>query len=133
MADTVAEPALVFVYGLLMRGHELHHHMESGEFVGEGRVDGVLISLGRYPGLIEGPGTVRGELYRFADLPSALDVLDDVEEFEPTDPSRSLYLRIAMRAKTDDGDVDAWVYRYNGPTEGAQLIRSGDWSTASKS
>jgi gamma-glutamylcyclotransferase (GGCT)/AIG2-like uncharacterized protein YtfP len=129
MADTVADPDLVFVYGLLMRGHELHYHMESGEFVGDGRVGGALVSLGRYPGLIEGPGTVRGELYRFADLPSALDVLDDVEEFEPTDPSRSLYLRIAMHVKTADGTVDAWVYRYNGPTDGAQRVDSGDWST----
>lgn len=102
--------------------------MESGEFVGDGRVDGVLLSLGRYPGLIEGTGSVRGELYRFADLPGALDVLDDVEEFEPTDPSRSLYLRIVMRVKTDDGDVDAWVYRYNGSTEGAERISSGIWN-----
>ncbi|HET9343239.1 MAG TPA: gamma-glutamylcyclotransferase family protein [Candidatus Eremiobacteraceae bacterium] len=125
----MADPDLVFVYGLLMRGHELHHHMESGEFVGDGSVDGVLLSLGRYPGLIEGTGSVRGELYRFADLPSALDVLDDVEEFEPTDPSRSLYLRVAMHVKTDDGnDVEAWVYRYNGSTEGAERITSGEWS-----
>jgi len=128
----VADPDLVFVYGLLMRGHELHYHMESGVFVGEGRVDGALVSLGRYPGLIEGPGTVRGELYRFADLPSALDVLDDVEEFEPTDQSRCLYLRILMHVKTDDGDIGAWVYRYNGSTDGAQRISSGDWSAASK-
>lgn len=104
--------------------------MESGEFVGDGRVDGALVSLGRYPGLIEGSGSVRGELYRFADLPSALDVLDDVEEFEPTDPSRSVYLRLAMRVRTDDGEVDAWVYRYNGPTDGAQRIASGDWNKA---
>ena len=128
MADTVADPRLVFVYGLLMRGHELHHYMESGEYAGDGRVKGALVSLGRYPGLIEGSGTVLGELYRFADLPSALDVLDDVEEFEPTDPSRSLYLRIAMPVQTADGEVEAWVYRYNGSTEGSQKIASGKWS-----
>src|SRR5690348_5639727 len=104
MADTVADPSLVFVYGLLMRGNELHHHIESGEHVGDGRVKGALVSLGRYPGLIEGSGSVRGELYRFADLPSALDVLDDIEEFEPTDPARSLYLRIAMPVQTADGE-----------------------------
>lgn len=128
MADTVADPSLVFVYGLLMRGHELHHHMESGEYVGDGRVKGALVSLGRYPGLIEGSGSVRGELYRFPDLPAALDVLDDVEEFEPTDPARSLYLRIAMPVRTSDGEVDAWVYRYNGSTDGAQRIAGGDWT-----
>lgn len=128
MADIVADPELVFVYGLLMRGHDLHHHMESGEYVGDGRVKGALVSFGRYPGLIEGSGTVRGELYRFADLPAALDVLDDVEEFEPTDPSRSLYLRIPMRVQTNDAEVDAWTYLYNGPAEDAQPIKSGDWN-----
>jgi len=35
--------------------------------------------------------------------------------------------RVARRVQTDDGDVDAWVYRYNGSTEGAQRIPSGDW------
>lgn len=125
----VADPVLVFVYGLLMRGHDLHHHMDSGEYIGDGRVKGALVSLGRYPGLIEGSGTVRGELYRFADLPAALDVLDDIEEFEPTDPSRSLYLRIPMRVETSDGEVDAWTYRYNGQTGDAQPIPSGDWNS----
>src|SRR5215472_2106541 len=128
MPDIVGDPVLVFVYGLLMRGHDLHHHMESGEYVGDGSVKGALVSLGRYPGLIEGSGTVRGELYRFADLPAALDVLDDVEEFEPTDPSRSLYLRIPIRVRTNDGEVDAWTYLYNGSTDDAQPIPSGDWN-----
>ena len=123
----MAEPQLVFVYGALMHGCDLHHHMKGGEFAGEGRVAGTLVSLGRYPGLIEGSGSVRGELYRFADLAAALDVLDDVEGFEPTDPANSLYVRVARRVQTDDGDVDAWVYRYNGSTEGAQRIPSGDW------
>src|SRR5215469_12511387 len=129
MADTVADPELVFVYGLLMREHELHHHMESGEYVGDGSVKGALVSFGRYPGLVEGSGVVRGELYRFADLPAALDVLDDVEEFDPTDPSRSLYLRIVMRVQTDDAQVDAWAYRYNGSLGDAKPLPSGDWKT----
>jgi len=132
MADIVADPQVVFVYGLLMRGHELHHHMESGEYIGDGRVKGALVSLGRYPGLIEGSGSVRGELYRFPDLPVALDVLDDIEEFDPTDPSRSLYLRLAMRVQTSDGELDAWAYRYNGSTDGATRIPNGDWNSAKR-
>ena len=127
MADTVADPDLVFVYGLLMRGRELHHHMESGAYVGDGSVKGALVSLGQYPGLIEGSGTVRGELYRFADLPAALDVLDDIEDFDPTDPSRCLYLRIPMRVETESGEIDAWAYRYNGSIDGAKPIPGGDW------
>ena len=123
----MTEPELVFVYGALMRGCELHHHMDGGEFVGEGATAGALVSLGRYPGLTEGSGSVRGELYRFDDLPGALDVLDDVEEFNPTDPAGSLYIREPMRVKTAGGEVDAWGYRYNGSTDGAPRIKSGDW------
>ena len=122
------EPQLIFVYGLLMRGLELNGHLDGGAFVGCGRVDGRLVSLGAYPGLIDGSGDVRGELYRFDDLPAALDVLDDVEEFDATDPERSLYLRVAKTVRKDDGsEVAAWVYRFNGPTDGAPAIAGGDW------
>lgn len=124
----MTEPQLIFVYGLLMRGLELHHHMESGTFLDEGSTSGVLVSLGNYPGLIDGAGTVRGEVYRFDDLPAALDVLDDVEEFDATDPDASLYLRVARPVKMDDGrDVTAWTYVYNQECAGAPRIESGRW------
>ena len=125
------QPQLVFVYGLLMKDQPLHHHMSGGTFVSEGSVHGKLWSFGRYPGLTDGSGTVRGELYRFDDLAAALDVLDDVEEFDPTDPAGSLYLRSARRVRTSSGDeVDAWVYTYNQETSGARAIASGDWRSA---
>lgn len=127
---SVKEPELVFVYGLLMRGLELHQHMRAGTFVGEGCTKGQLVSLGRYSGLVEGEGTVFGELYRFNDLPAALDILDDVEEFDATDPDGSLYLRVAARVKTRDGaEVDAWLYKYNGNVQGAPTVADGDWRT----
>jgi gamma-glutamylcyclotransferase (GGCT)/AIG2-like uncharacterized protein YtfP len=128
----MTEPQFIFVYGLLMRGFELHHHMEAGTFVGEGQTDGVLLSLGSYPGLIDGAGSVRGELYRFNDLPAALDVLDDVEEFDATDPDASLYLRVARQVRLDDGrDVAAWTYLYNRTANAAPRIKDGHWRAAS--
>jgi gamma-glutamylcyclotransferase (GGCT)/AIG2-like uncharacterized protein YtfP len=124
----VMTPRYLFVYGLLMRGCELHYHMESTVFVGEGRTSGSLWSLGRYPGLTAGPGTVRGEVYRADDMPAALDILDDVEEYAADDPAASLYVRAVRPVRLDDGrEVDAWVYLYNRPTAGATRIASGDW------
>ena len=124
------EPKLVFVYGLLMRGQDLHHYMKGGVFAAEGCTKGQLVSLGRYPGFIDGSGTVRGELYRFDDLPAALDVLDDVEEFDATDPVNSIYLRVVRPVMVDGGtEVPAWLYIYNGNTQGVPRIRNGDWRT----
>jgi gamma-glutamylcyclotransferase (GGCT)/AIG2-like uncharacterized protein YtfP len=116
-----------------MRGLDLHHLMESGTFAGDGTVRGTLLSLGRYPGLIDGGGSVRGELYRFDDLPTALDVLDDVEEFNPTDPDGSPYVRVTRPVTTSDGaQVEAWLYLYKGPVKDAPHIAGGDWRTQTR-
>jgi gamma-glutamylcyclotransferase (GGCT)/AIG2-like uncharacterized protein YtfP len=127
----MVEPESVFVYGSLMRGLELHRHIEFGTFVSQGTTKGVLLSLGRYPGLVDGDAIVRGEIYRFADLPAALDVLDDIEDFDATNPDGSMYVRVARPVMTDDGqEVISWLYVYNQPTQGAVPIQSGDWRNA---
>jgi gamma-glutamylcyclotransferase (GGCT)/AIG2-like uncharacterized protein YtfP len=124
-------PEFIFVYGSLMRGLDLHHYMRTGTFEGEGSTEGTLVSLGRYPGLVDGPGRVRGELYSFPDLAAALDVLDDLEEYDAADPEDSLYLRVARPVKRDDGIVAiAWLYRYNGATAGHVRVAGGDWRRA---
>jgi len=124
----MAQAQLVFVYGSLMRGLYLHHLMEAGTFVGEGTARGMLVSLGRYPGMVEGSGVVRGELYRFDDLPGALDVLDDIEEYDPADPAASPYVRVERPVTTSDGtQLDAWLYVYRGSVAGAPRIDGGDW------
>jgi gamma-glutamylcyclotransferase (GGCT)/AIG2-like uncharacterized protein YtfP len=121
-------PLVIFVYGTLMRGFSRHHLMSGGRFEGDASADGRLISLGEYPALLDGRGTVRGELYAFDDLPVALDVLDDVESFDPADPENSEYVREARRVRRDDGiEICAWLYVYNRPAGRAPVISSGDW------
>jgi len=121
-------PLRIFVYGTLMRGLSRHRLMNGGRFEGEASAVGRLISLGEYPALIDRAGTIRGELHTFDDLPTALEVLDEVEGFDPADPEGSEYVREARRVLRDDGtEVFAWLYVYNRPTKGAQVISSGDW------
>ena len=121
-------PVLVFVYGSLMRDCSLHHFLSDSRFDGDASTDGRLISLGEYPGLIDGAGTVRGELYAFTDLPAALDVLDDVEDFDPANPEGSEFVRDFRRVQRNNGTEDlAWLYVYNQPHGSAPIIPSGDW------
>ena len=125
-------PVRVFVYGTLMRGCSRHHYLSDGQFDGEATTDGRLISLGEYPALIEGAGTIHGELYTFEDLPAALDVLDDVEEFDPANPEGSEFVRDARRVRLGDGtELSAWLYVYNQPRGSAPIIPSGDWRNRS--
>lgn len=127
------EPECVFVYGGLMRGFDLHHYLDGSSFVGEGAVRGALVSLGQYPGLVDGDGEVRGEVYHFDDLAAALDILDDVEDYNPADTDHSLYVRVAVPvAMADGGALNAWAYRYNRGADAAPRIASGDWRRPSK-
>ena len=111
-----------------MRGFDLHHYLAGAVFVDSATVRGRLLSLGRYPGLVDGVDTVQGELYRLSDPPTALEALDDLEEFDPSNPDSSPYLRTSAVVKTSDGSaIAAWVYRYNQPIAGVPVIASGDW------
>lgn len=119
----------VFVYGLLKRGFSLHHHMAQGIFVGNASVQGVLCSIGQYPGLVEGSGVVHGEVYRFADIAVALEVLDEVEEYDPLDIERSEFIRrvCSTTLDADKSIVQAWCYTYNRDVSGLSRLKAGVW------
>lgn len=123
-------PDAVFVYGTLLRGelraplldrHGAHAHAEA-------EVPGALVDLGEYPGLVAGPGRVRGELVRLGDPEAALAQLDEVEDFLGYGRDGSMYRRVVLRARRADGSTEiAWTYRYLGPPEEGRLLESGDW------
>ena len=130
--DDNAQPAhtLLFVYGSLMRGLELHEQLAGALFVARGRISGTLVSLGEYPGLIEGDGDVHGELYRL-DSAAMLCAIDDLEEYDAQRPEQSLYLRVERDVRLDDGStVRACVYLYNRDARDVSIIASGDWRDA---
>lgn len=118
----------VFLYGSLMRGFEDHESMDlpsRTEFAGEAHCKGTLYDLGDYPGMtLEGDGRVLGELYRPRD-DGVIDALDRFEGYYPESADDSLFVR--RLEEVVDRDLKAWVYVYNGPTEDAPVIESGDW------
>jgi len=93
-------------------------------FVCESQVQGVLYNLGSYPGLKEGAGLVKGEVYEVLS-PEVWTVLDPYEDYFPEDEAGSLYLRKSIKLMDEPGY--AWTYIYNQEVDESSLIQDGDW------
>jgi len=122
-SDTI-EGRLLFVYGALRRGRELHHHLKrvGGRFLGEGKVAAVLFRRQRYPGARPSKqrgAWIPGEVFRLPAEPYALKVLDKVEGFIPGTPARSPFVRRQTAIERADGTrVQAWIYWLGGKRRG---------------
>ena len=110
---------LLFTYGTLMRGYGLHRLLAPAHFVARGRVRGELLNLGPYPGLVDGRGTVRGELYEIDD-PKLLRAIDRAEGYNFERRSTLVTLADGRRRR-------AWLYEYTGPRGRAVPIPEGDY------
>lgn len=104
-----------------MRGYPLHRALAPrAALVGRGTVVGALFDLGRYPGLVDGRGRVRGELYR----------LDDAQLLRTLDREEGYHFRRSWGVVTlaRGRRVRAWLYRYRGPLPPrAVAIPQGDY------
>ena len=128
------EPATphLFVYGTLrpcLAGLEQQRLIVGLAVVGPATVPGVLYDLGPYPALVEGPGTVHGDLLILSD-DRQLALLDAYEETSGDDPLYRRELTVATRP--DGTTVPAWIYSYRRPLAGARVVASGDYREASK-
>ena len=116
----------LFIYGTLMPGLRLEAEMQGAQPLGPARVQGRLVDVGRYPGLIPGEGLVTGEVYRVDD--AQLARLDEVEDVVPGDRAVSQYWR--ERVLVQDGTLagqQVWTYVYNRPIDGLTPIAHGDY------
>ena len=117
----------VFVYGTLLRGMQRSTALRGARFLGLGEVNGVLLNLTHYPGLMAGNGRVSGELYEVDN--DTLKTLDRIEGYEPNDPQESLFVRTPLEVTSlDDGHIrKAWTYLYNQDASSFPAIASGDY------
>ena len=57
-----------------------------------------------------------------------LDLLDQYEEFDPTDPKKSLFVRKKAKIRMANGSSrEGWIYVYNRHPGKAKLVRGGDY------
>lgn len=115
--------ARIFVYGTLKRGQSNFPVMQraQGHYLGEGQVEGQLLSFVIYPGLVPGTQVVAGEVFEVPD--EGLPILDELEGFSPTDPEHSQYIRrmTPLLPGGAAGHADVyWMHRH--PTAGSYAI-----------
>jgi pyruvate carboxylase len=127
-------PDLLFVYGSLRRGFELHGVLAGlgARHVGKGSVGGRLFDLGHYCGAEPSTAAadrVHGEVYRLANPERALRVLDRAEGLRLDAPAESPYQREAVAVTLQNGTTaQAWVYwlaSWPGPK---RRVASGDYA-----
>jgi gamma-glutamylcyclotransferase (GGCT)/AIG2-like uncharacterized protein YtfP len=102
-----------------MEGCSRHRVLGAVTPLGAASVRGRLLALGDYPGLVEGEGVVRGELYRLED-PQVLPVVDREEGY-------NFERRLTEVTCADGRRAGAWIYWYRGPRTRAIPIPEGDW------
>ena len=123
-------PEYIFVYGTLRRNANsdmsrlLANH---AEFVDDASYLGKLYKIDYYPGVVpsDDPNDiVHGEVYLLHQANIVLPLLDQYEEFGPEFPEPNEYIRRKQAVLLKNGRiVTAWVYIYNHPTEGLELIQ----------
>jgi len=123
---------LLFVYGTLMKGLQDDWKEEvEVHFVGHGQIYGKLYDLGEYPGAVactDPRCQIEGEVYRLDDPDHATRILDQYEEYLPSRPSKSLFIRKKLLVTMKDGTKKlAWVYLYNRPVDKADFIPGGNY------
>ncbi|MBJ7536279.1 gamma-glutamylcyclotransferase family protein [Marinomonas transparens] len=116
---------IVAVYGSLREKMDNHHYIADGKRIALGWLTGYkMFNFGDYPGIVpthDDSGRVRIEWYKVSD--ETLASLDNLEEYDPSTPQTSLYLRKPIFSPYGRG----WIYVYNQPLEQSSYMEAGDW------
>jgi gamma-glutamylcyclotransferase (GGCT)/AIG2-like uncharacterized protein YtfP len=109
-----------------MPGLRLEAEMHGARFMGPAQVQGRLVDLGSYPGLLPGEGEVTGEVYEVDD--AHLARLDGVEGVLPGDRAQSHYWREVVTVVSGPlQGQQVQTYLYNRPVDGCTPIPHGDY------
>lgn len=112
----------LFVYGTLKRGYHNHRLLADAIFEGEYEAHGFsLLDFGAFPGMIDGPGSVHGEVYQITK--EMLPALDRLEGVPTLYERRSIYIH-----KGGDGfKCYAYIFKPMMDLKEYQIIESGRW------
>ena len=123
----------LFVYGTLRRSTDnpMHQLLYGTTLVGTGTFQGKLYDLGNYPAAIfsdDPADRVHGEVYRLADPPATLALLDSYEACTEADAQPHEYVRVVVPIHLETGDeVRTQIYLYNRAVAELTPVTSGDY------
>lgn len=124
---------LLFVYGTLMSHTgtpKAQQLMAEADSLGPATIAGRLYRIDWYPGLVEGTGTVHGEVVRLRNSAASLVWLDAYEGIVPGDDreNRNEYARVRRPVTLADGrTLEAWVYLYIRDVGASTPVADGRW------
>lgn len=127
-------PLPLFVYGTLLPTERHYQRFLYDRTLSEvpARIRGQLWLNERddYPYLCQGDGMVHGclmvirpEIFR-----ATIQAIDRLEEFDPSQPAASLYLRQQLPVLAAGKPTRAWTYLWNRPTRPGYRLVSGSFS-----
>jgi len=126
----------LFVYVTLRRNCEGKMHpllAESASFICEATYQGKLYKISDYVGAVpsdDRKDRVKGELYLLKEKESLFIRLDEYEECKLSLGDEGEFIRTIVKVCRLDGNIiDAWIYLYNRPTSGLEIVQSGDYLT----
>jgi len=99
----------------------------AADWLGRACTQGRLLDLGEYPGLtVDSEGTVWGDCFRLH-LEQTASILKRLDRYEGLHDPTVPYRRVERSVLLEDQTHFAWVYIYQGPVCGAEVIAGGDW------
>ena len=124
----------LFVYGTLLPSEapkEIASIVKRCRRLGAAHVRGRLYDLGEFPGAVLDPSSramVHGELVLLPSDGRVLEALDRYEEFDPSAPKKSLFIRKKVMVRMVNGERrEGWIYVYNRSPGKAKRLRGGDY------
>ena len=123
----------LFVYGSLMGGIQspIANYLKSNShFLGEGLVNGRLLDIGKYPGLVyqpTGKSKVVGHVFQLGNPKEMLPNLDYYECVGEGFAAPNEYRREIISVALRDQRLDCWAYLYNNDTTNLKEIASGNY------
>lgn len=123
----------LFVYGSLMSG--MAHHSKIKSMVKEVKAatcEGELYRLpAGHPAMLDGTKVVRGEILTFAKLVDVVKILDEYEGYSPTNPDKSLFVRmekpVMVEGAKKPGTSQVYILNRSKLPKEAVLVESGDY------
>ena len=121
------------MYGTLRRdcGNDLHRLIaRNSDYIGMATYQGKMYQVADYPGIVASESVsdvVVGELYLLSNTIKLLNVLDEYEEFDPTNEAKSLFVRKEVTVDMKGESFTSYAYVYNRPVDEKTFISSGDY------